>query len=440
VRANFKQHLEQLTHLAGSVDDGDAALLRTTRAALEGAPLPAWEKAVAHASADVVEQALEASLVRGDIATAEAVAKHAPANAPANIAADLARVRVLRALPDAQRARAVEAINANRSKIKENLPGTVLLALGELHADFARHPLPFVMYPSPLVFPERRLQRLLADATVDPKTLPQRFIALEQLALVDHALTVDDLAATTAPLKAAREAMGGTPEVLLVEASVTARRGNVIDARKSLEAAVLAAPLDPAVLMQASQALLALDDVDGARRALQAFGRLGFTSPTASALTAQLALRSGDLATARSALADAKRLGGDDDLDVLRATILAHRSTTITAARAAADKLLAHNDVDGGRVVTAWIADAAWRAGDHAKATALLEPLMGAVLSSASNDFPDLHFFYAQTIAFVPQQKSMALAEVAKAEKGLVGSELLPEVKTLQALLAKKPK
>jgi hypothetical protein len=91
-------------------------------------------------------------------------------------------------------------------------------------------------------------------------------------------------------------------------------------------------------------------------------------------------------------------------------------------------------------LVNAWIADAAWRAGDHAKATALLEPLMAALLSSSSNDFPELHFFSAQTIAFVPQQRAIALAEAAKAAKGLVGSELLPEVKTLQALLAKKPK
>jgi hypothetical protein len=440
VRATFKAHLERLSELASHVDDGDAALMRTTRAALETAPLPAWEQAVEHATSNVVEQALEAALVHGDIATAEAIAKHAPANAPADITADLARVHVLRALPEAVRTKTAEAIAANRSKNKENPPGVLLLPLGELRADFARHPLPFVVFPSPLLFPERRLQRLLADTAADPKTLPQRLASVEQLALVDQALVVDDLAAATAPLKAAREAMGGTPDVLLVEAAVAARRGNVADAKKSLEAAVLAAPLDPAVLLQAAQTLLALDDADGAQRALQAFGRLGLTSPTASALNAQLSLRSGDLTAARAALAEAKHLGGDDDLDVLRATILAHRSATIAAARAAADKLLAKNDVDGGRVVNAWIADAAWRAGDHAKATALLAPLMAGLLSSSSNDFPELHFFYAQTIAFVPQQKAIALAEALKAEKGLVGSELLPEVKTLQGLLAKKPK
>jgi hypothetical protein len=439
VRATFKAHLARLTDLAGSVDEGDAALLRLTRAALETAPLPAWEKVVEHASADVVEQALEATLVHGDIATAEAVAAHAPAKAPVDIAADLARLHVLRALPEARRSAAIAAITANRSKTKENPPGVLPLPLGELRADFARHPLPFVTFPSPLLFPERRLQRLLADANADAKTLAPRLAALEQLALVDHALTVDDLAATTAPLKAARDAMGGTPDVLLVEAAVFARRGNVADARKSLDAAVLAAPLDPDVLLQAAQKLLALDDVSGARRALQAFARLGLSSPTASALTACLAVSSGDLGSARAALAEAKHLGGDDDVEVLRATVLAHRTTTIAAARAAADKLLARNDVDGGRIVTAWIADAAWRAGDQAKATALLAPLLAAVLSSSSNDFPELHFFFAQTIAFVPQQRSMALAEAAKAAKGLVGSELLPEVKTLQALLQKKP-
>ena len=153
------------------------------------------------------------------------------------------------------------------------------------------------------------------------------------MALVDHALAVDDLAAATAPLKAARDAIGGTADVLLVEAAVSARRGNVADAKKSLDAAVLAAPLDPAVLLQAAQTLLALDDIDGARRALQAFGRLGLTSSTASALSAQLSLRSGDLTAARAALAEARHLGGDDDLDVLRATVLAHRTTTIAVAR-----------------------------------------------------------------------------------------------------------
>jgi len=334
----------------------------------------------------------------------------------------------------------ITAQTANRSKTKENPPGVLPLPLGELRADFARHPLPFVTFPSPLLFPERRLQRLLADANADVTTLSPRLAALEQLALVDHALAVDDLAGATAPLKAAREANGATPDVLLVEAAVYARRGNIADARKSLDAAVLAAPLDPAVLLQATQTQLALDNVDSARSALQAFGRLGLASPTASALKAQVALRSGDLASARAALAEAKHLGGDDDLDVLRATVLANRSTTIARARAAADKLLSRNDVDGGRVVTAWIADAAWRAGDQAKAAALLAPLMAALLSSSSHDFPELHFFYAQTIAFVPQQESLALAEAAKAAKGLVGSELLPEVKTLQALLLKKPK
>lgn len=375
--------------------------------------------------------ATQLALLVGDVDSAEAFGRQAPATTlPAQI--DVARTRFLRAVPDDERRAAQKA--ARSTSLLPPSTASVALPLGTVVVDFAVDGVPVVLRPSASFFPERRLLRLVVDVEAgDRDRLEPRLVAVEKLGLVERAIARGDLAAANALLKEARVLAGADADVALTEAALRARENDKAGVQTAVAAALTAAPLDPAVLLSAARLGLDVDDLAVARRALTGFARLGFKSAGASAVTALLEARSGDPAAARAALVEAKRLGGADDTDALRARILVNRASDVVDARAAADVLLArgdHGDAADGDVVAAWIAEAAFRKGEHERAQAALK-----AITTARPDIAEAQLFYAQSIAFFPHLRTEALTSTMKALKGLVGSPLLGEAKKLFATL-----
>ncbi len=406
-----------------------AAVLAQSRAEVAGSEWSA--PLLAATSASAVERGLELALLVGDVNTAEQLVKKQPSVESLSLLADVARTRYLRAVADDERRAA--------SKGPRTVSSTSIgLPLGRFFFDFARHGLPLSAVPSPMFFPERRLQPLLIDLAAGGtrERLEPRLVAIEKLGLVDRAVARGDLVAAGALLKQARELAGADANLALTEAAVRARQNDPVGVKNAVAAAIAAAPLEPAVLLTAARISLDVDDVGSARRALQAFNRLGIKAPSASAITALLEARSGDLVAARAALSEARRYGGDSDIAALRAVVLTNRLSDVVSARAAADLLLEradHGEVGGGDVVATWIAEAAWRKGDQPRAQAALKAII-----DTRPQIGEAHLFYANTLTFVPARKAEAVVETVKAIKALGANDLGTEAR--QLLLSLKAK
>jgi len=431
-----------LSILGSDVDALDAAqlaLLATALAFGQGgeAPAGALEHIVESAarSASVAQAGLELAVCVGDVELADTIAKAHKTVERLELVAQVSRARFLRAIAEGER-RA-----ASKGPVSVDASG-ITLPLCTLGFALDEPGLPWRSLASPRFFPERRYQQLLADVKAGGtrERLDERLQAIEKLGLVDRAIAGADFGTATTLLKEAKDKAGTDADVALTEAALKARQGDPAGVKLAVESALAAAPLDPAVLLAAASLSLDVDNLGGVRKALLAFNRLGLKAATASALTAILEARSGDVATARVALAEARRLGGTDDTITLQAAILANRLVDAVDARAAADALLkregtagAGNVAGGGDVVAAWVAEAAWRGGDQARAEAALK-----AITSNRPQIGEAHLFYANVIRFNPVKKGEAIAAAVTATKRIERGPLLDEARKLLVVLKKK--
>ena len=253
---------------------------------------------------------------------------------------------------------------------------------------------------------------------------------------MDRAIAGADFVTAASLLKEAKDKAGVDADVALTEASLKARQGDRAGVKLAVDAAVAGASLDPAVLLAAARLSLDVDNLAGVRKALLAFDRLGMRAAQAYSLTALLEARSGDVGAARVALAEARRLGAGDDVLTLQAAILANRMVDVVDARAAGDALLkmeSTSNTKGGDIVAAWIAEAAWRVGDQARAEAALK-----AITSSEAPIGEAHLFYANVLRFNPQRKAEAIAAATAAIKRIERGPLLDEAKKVLLLLKQK--
>lgn len=416
-------------------DDEDGALLEVFALALQlgrgvEVPADARERVVASTarSATLAKAVLELALANGDADLAAAVMKAQKSIERLDLLVTLSRARFLQALPAAEvraaakGARTVDAVG-------------VSLPFGVLRFAVDHPGLPWTPALSPSIYPERRIQRLVASLEQGGRRerLDQRLQAIEQLGLADRALAAGDVTAATTFARAASALAGADPDVALTEAMVLARGGDARGANVSIDSAV-AATDDPELLLTAARIALEVEHLGGARRALSAFKKLGLRSARAAALDATLEARSGDVSSARAALTEAVRLGAGDDVTTLRATILANRQVAPDEARTAAARLLALGDSGGGDVVAVWVADAARRKGDASAEATLL------ALTQSRPQIPEGHLFFAEAIAYNPSRQREAVAAATLATKRLSGP-LAQEAKAfLLRSTSKKPR
>lgn len=428
-----------LSVLGSDVDALDAAqlaLLATALAFGQGAEAPpgALEHVTEGAvrSAHVAQAGLELAVCVGDVDLADTIAKAHKTVERVELVAQVSRARFLRAVPEGER-RA-----ASKGTVAVDAAG-ITLPLCTLRFALDEPGRPWRSLASPRFFPERRYQRLLADVNSggSRERLDERLQAIEKLGLVDRAIAGADFGTAASLLKEAKDKAGTDADVALTEAALKARQGDPAGVKLAVESAVAAAPLDPAVLLAAASLSLDVDNLAGVRKALAAFNRLGLKAATASALTAILEARSGDVVAARAALAEARRLGGADDTITLQAAILAGRLVDAVDARAAADSLLKREGTGavtgGGDVVAAWVAEAAWRAGDQGRAEAALK-----AITSNRPQIGEAHLFYANVVRFSPVKKGEAVAAAVMATKRIERGPLLDEAKKLLVVLRKK--
>ena len=424
--------LALLDNMRDPLDGAQVALLATALAFGHGAEAPARALPLitegAAKSASVARAGLELAVCVGDVVLADALLKAHHGVADLALVAQISRARYLRSVAEADRRAATKgAIGVDGSAIT--------LPLCVLQMTLDQPGVPWRSLASSAFFPERRYQRLLSELAGGGTTehLDERLQAIEKLGLVDRAIAGADFATAASLLKEAKDKAGVDADVALTEASLKARQGDRAGVKLAVEAAVAGASLDPAVLLAAARLSLDVDNLAGVRKALLAFNRLGLQASQAYALTALLEARSGDGGAARAALAEARRLGAGDEVLTLQAAIVANRMVDVVDARAAADALLkmeGTSTTSGGDVVAAWIAEAAWRAGDQARAEAALK-----AITSSEAPIGEAHLFYANVLRFNPLRRAEAMAAATAATKRIERGPLLDEAKKLLLLL-----
>lgn len=398
-------------------NDDDGALLAVVAMALRvgrgvEVSTDARERVIAATarSASLAKGVLELALANGDVDLAAAVMKAQKSIERLDLLVTVSRARFLQALP------AAEVRAAAKGPRSIDAVG-VSLPFGVLRFAVERPGLPWAPALSSSVYPERRIQRLVAALEQGGRRerLDQRLQAIEQLGLADRALAAGDVTAATTFARAASALAGADPDVALTEAMVLARSGDSRAANVGIDSAV-AATDDPELLLTAARIALEVEHLGGARRALSAFKKLGLRSGRAAALDATLEARSGDVSSARAALAEAARLGAGDDITTLRATILANRLVAPDEARTAATRLLALGaGGGGGDVVAVWVADAARRKGEASAEATLL------ALTQSRPQIAEGHLFFAEAIAYNPTRQREAVAAATLAAKRLSG-------------------
>jgi len=398
-------------------DDDDGALVSVFAMALQvgrgvevGAEMRERVVQATARSATLAKGVLELALAQGDVDLAAAVMKAQKSIERLDLLVTVSRARFLQALPAAE-VRAAAKGPGSVDAVGVSLP------FGMLRFAVERPGLPWTPALSSSVYPERRIQRLVAALEQGGRRerLDQRLQAIEQLGLADRALAAGDVTAATTFARAASALAGADPDVALTEAMALARSGDTRAANVAIDSAV-AATDDPELLLTAARIALEVEHLGGARRALSAFRRLGLRSGRAAALDATLEARSGDVSSARAALAEAARLGAGDDVTTLRATILANRLVAPEEARAAATRLLALGaGGGGGDVVAVWVADAARRKGDVSAEATLL------ALTQSRPQIAEAHLFFAEAIAYNPARQREAVAAATLATKRLSG-------------------
>jgi hypothetical protein len=427
--------LALLDHTRDPLDGAQLALLATALAFGHGAEAPTGALHLitegAANSVSVARAGLELAVCVGDVVLADAIMKAHHGVADLALVAQISRARYLQSVAEGDRRAAIKgAIGVDGSAIT--------LPLCVLQMTLDQPGLPWRSVASSTFFPERRYQRLLTELAGGgtAEHLDERLQAIEKLGLVDRAIAGADFATAASLLKEAKAKAGVDADVALTEASLKARQGDRAGVKLAVDAAVAGASLDPAVLLAAARLSLDVDNLAGVRKALLAFDRLGLRAAQAYSLTALLEARSGDVGAARVALAEARRLGAGDDVLTLQAAILANRMVDVVDARAAADALLKMEGTsmtNGGDVVAAWIAEAAWRAGDQARAEAALK-----AITTSEAPIGEANLFYANVLRFNPQRKAEAIAAATTAIKRIERGPLLDEAKKLLLLLKQK--
>jgi hypothetical protein len=421
--------------IADGLSGADSAMLSLWLFALAAGENREIDKALvdrvvagAEGSAAIAELGLVVALGIGDVELANRLVATQKTVERVSVLALVSRARFMAAVDaDERRAAAKGARSVDNTAI--------VLPFASLHFDARVPGIPLRPTLSSSFFPELRYHRLLAAVRAGGKQdrLDERFRGVEQLGLVDRAISRGDFGVAESSLKKAAELLGADPRISLAEAALAARRGDAAGTRAAVEAAIAGATDDVDVLLDAADIALDVDSLSAARKALAAFAKRKLRSPRASALQALLDAKSGDISGARSALADVKKMGGDTDPLSLRATIYTQRTVDVADARAAADILLKLGAAPKSDVVAAWIAEAAYRTGDQGRAEAAL-----SAITTQNPTFGDAQLFYANCIRFNPSRKREAIVAVKIALKRIERGPLLEESKQLLAVLTGK--
>lgn len=386
------------------------------------------------------QKLLDIFVCAGDVDAADVVIKTLQSAYSLDLAVNVARAHFLRSIPEEER-------RAAQNRPRQISARGLQLPLGTLAFSFSHQGtgkssgdvvnvvdlgIPWIPIPDAEFFPEKRVRQLVASieggGTRDNFEI--RLSVIEKLGLAERASARGDLATALTLLQQAREQVGADAEVALVDSALRARQNDVAGVKAALDAAVSAAPQDPRVLLLTARRYLEIENFAGAKKSLAAFQKLGLRSSAAAALEATMSARSGDLAGARAFLADAKKWGGDDEVLTLRASVLVHRLIDAAEARRAADRLLTLKDNGGSDLVSAWIAEAAYRKGDQPRAEGALKAIV-----EAKPWIGDAQLFYAQSIAFDPSRKTEAFAAALRALEKLERGPLVDEAKRIALLL-----
>lgn len=438
--------------LADDDEDQLVLLLLALDLARSGQPdedLRARAVKAAERSRQNLERLLEIEVCAADVDGADAaLAKMASAtkSAPgASLLTDISRKRFLAAIPEDERRglrnRAPKAVDDGPVAAGLQLPLCGLrfrfahvAAEGHSVVDLGA---PWQVMPDGAVFPERRYRKLIAGLEAGGKAdkLDARLAAIEKLGLAERAAAAASYDKALAFVASARDQGGDEADISLVEGAVRQRQNDPVGARRALDAAVAAAPLDPQVLLDVVRLHVDADNAAGAKKTLALWSKLGLRSATATALEVIVAGRSGDVAAARAGLVEARKMAVDADTDplMLRATIMANRQVDPGEARRASDRLLSLGAFGGGDVVLAWLAEAELRKGDTARAEAQLKAIV-----DAKPGIGEAHLFYASAIQFDPTRKKEAFKQAFKALETIPGGPLVDEAKKLALTLKKK--
>jgi tetratricopeptide (TPR) repeat protein len=375
------EHLEQ-------VDERDAPLLALFLEGLAAArgdealagDLRARVTTAANDSVTLAVRQAELSMLEGDAGTGEEVLAHALEVAPSDpdVVLAHARLEALKLIPEADRLR---RSSTGRALTVEG----ATLPFGSLRFDATATP-PWRAVFDPSSFPDGALLTAIRSGATG-SALEARIQTALTVFVGEQALARGDLAAASTAVASAREKASGDPDVLLLDARVRIRQGDRDAARDAVDAAVAAAPDSPHVLVTAARLHYDNESYIPARKVLKKLDALGFKSPAALALEAMLDARGGEARSASQALAEAQSIGVDN-AEILAASVLILREgKDLDALRAAADKLLAVDQLHASDpILRAWEAEAMWRQGGLARAEAVLDDVI-----AARPNLPDAH-------------------------------------------------
>jgi Tfp pilus assembly protein PilF len=362
-----------LQALAVARGDGElAASLRTRITAIAGSA-PA-----------LAARQIELSLLGGNTADAEELlaAVEGHGDEP-TLALDRARLAALKLIPEGQLRKRVGGSRALA-------PTGLVLPFGELVFYPWAPDVPLVAHFDPTVVPEARLAAAMASGVSGP-ALERKLAAAVHVHQGETALARGDVATAASGLAQAREQDPGDIDVLLLAARLRLRQADRFAAREAIDAAMAAAPVDPHVLLVGARLHYDNEEFIPARKALRKLAALGFKSPQALALDAMLDARAGDVKSAARTLAEARAIGADDAAILHTTVLILREGRDMIEARVAASRLY---DLDQLRssdpILRAWQADAARRAGEKARARAVLDDLI------VQRNLGDAHFFRAE--------------------------------------------
>jgi tetratricopeptide (TPR) repeat protein len=344
---------------------------------------------------------IELSLLEGDLGTAEEVllsVEDKSASEPA-LLLHQARLSALKLFPE-------EELQRRASSRREVRADALALPFGALAFDpwAARSGgLPFQPLFDPEAVPEAALLDVVRGGASEAALAGALDVEV-QLFKAERALVRGDLAAANEAVARAREKASGDPDVLLLDARVRIRQGDREAARQAIDAAIAVTPDDPHVLLVGARLHYDNEGFIPARKALKKLDALGFKSPTALALLAMLEARSGDPKNAQNLLASAQAIGAQN-VDTLAATVLILRDgRDLEAARAAASRLFAVDQLGASDpILRAWQAEAAFRAGEAARAEIVLDDVIEARAS-----LPDAHLFRGIVVTGTDRQGAIA--------------------------------
>jgi tetratricopeptide (TPR) repeat protein len=318
----------------------------------------------------------ELSIVDGDPASAEEAVQAGLDKAPGDpaLVLDRARLKALTTLSD-------DEIRKHASGFARTISvDGIALPFGKIVFAPLSQTVPLRIEPDAMALPEAAFAQVMRGVGATASTADSK--KLEAAVLVhkgEVALERGDVAGASTAVAQGKEKFVGDAEVLLLDARVRVRQADRAGAKDAIDQALEAAPNDPHVLLEAARLDYDNEAFIPARKALAKLKQLGIKSPAALALDAMLAARSGDAKDAQQSLAEAQSIGAGD-VEILRANVLLLRDgKDLEALRQAASKLY---DVDklraGDPILRAWEADAAARAGDAARASAVLQEVIAA--------------------------------------------------------------